>query len=85
MKSQSAEKVINKPPDPIELRGSCAADKEVDTEQVPVLGDDDQRVSGPDQACRSTTLGETVRQRSCFSNGELVDARENGVYFLVKQ
>lgn len=39
------------PPDPVELRGSCASHKEVDTKQVPVLWDDDQWVSGPDQAC----------------------------------
>ena len=32
----------NKPPDPPELGGSCGADEEVDSEQVPVLGDDDQ-------------------------------------------
>lgn len=30
------------PPDPVELRASGAAQKEVDAEQVPVLGDDDQ-------------------------------------------
>lgn len=45
------------PPDPIELRASGTAQKEVDAEQVPVLGDDDQRVSGPDKTCRSMTRG----------------------------
>lgn len=39
------------PPDPVELGASCAAEKEIDTKQVPVLRDDDQRVPGPDQAC----------------------------------
>lgn len=40
----------HKPPDPVELGGSCTAEEEVDEKQVPVLRDDDQRVSGPDQA-----------------------------------
>lgn len=43
------------PPDPVELRASGTAQKEVDAEQVPVLGDDDQRVAGPDQTCSSMT------------------------------
>lgn len=42
--------MIHKPPDPVELGGTCAPDKEVDTKQVPVLRDNDQRVSRPDQA-----------------------------------
>lgn len=39
------------PPDPVELGPSCTAEEEVDTKQVPVFRDYDQRVSGPDQAC----------------------------------
>lgn len=42
--------VVDKPPDPVELGGPCPSKKEVDTKQVPVLGDNHQRVSGPDQA-----------------------------------
>lgn len=41
--------VGHKPPDPEELGGTCTANKEVDTKQVPVLRDNHQRVSGPDQ------------------------------------
>lgn len=41
---------LHKPPDPVELRGSGTANKEVDGKQVPVLGDNDQRVPGPDEA-----------------------------------
>lgn len=39
-------------PNPVELGGSSAAHEEVDSKQVPVLRDYDQRISGPDQACR---------------------------------
>lgn len=63
------------PPDSVELRGSRGADKEVDTKQVPVLRDYDQRVSGPDQAsgCQHCRLGGTefvcwsshISQTSC--------------------
>lgn len=45
------------PPDSVELRGSRGADKEVDTKQVPVLRDYDQRVSGPDQAWEEDNSG----------------------------
>lgn len=38
------------PPNPVELGASGATQEEVDSEQVPVLWDDDQRISGPDQA-----------------------------------
>lgn len=40
----------HKPPDPVELGGTCTSNKEVDAKQVPVLGDNHQGVSGPDQA-----------------------------------
>jgi len=59
------------PPNPVELGGSCAAHKEVDSKQVPVLWDYDQRVSGPDQPCgrQHCRLGgaELVRRSSHVS------------------
>lgn len=62
------------PPDPVELRGSRAADEEVDGKQVPVLGDNDQRVSGPDKPWwrRTTATSEgyahgcSAEQSLCF-------------------
>lgn len=42
--------VVHKPPDPEELGGTSTSNKKVDTKQVPVLRDNHQRVSGPDQA-----------------------------------
>lgn len=34
--------VCHKPPDPVELGGTRTSNKEVDTKQVPVLGDNHQ-------------------------------------------
>lgn len=53
--------VLLVPPDPVQLRGPSAAHKEVDSEQVPVLRDNNQWISGPDQACgcQHSRLGHT--------------------------
>lgn len=51
-------------PDPVKLGGTCTADKEVDTKQIPVLWDDDQRISGPNQTCSCQYTG--LRQAEFF-------------------
>lgn len=43
--------ILLMPPDPVKLGGSCAANKEVNSKEVPVLWDNNQWVSGPDQPC----------------------------------
>lgn len=47
----------NAPPDPVKLRRSGGADKEVYSKKVPVFGDYNQRISGPDETWRRTTGG----------------------------
>lgn len=54
-------------PNPVELGGSCAAHKEVDSKQVPVLRDYDQGISGPDQACRCQHCGLGGTEFICWS------------------
>lgn len=50
------------PPDPVKLRASSTTYKEVDRKKVPVLGDDDQRVPGPDEPWRRRTGVKVVRR-----------------------
>ena len=51
-------------PDPVKLGGTCTADKEVDTKQIPVLWDDDQRISGPNQTWNQKTKSESLSMRA---------------------
>lgn len=62
----------NQPPDPIKLRGSSTTYKEVDGKKVPVLGDDDQRVPGPDEPWRRRTGVKVVHR------GEYILAKISG-------